>query len=482
MSIVLVGLNHRTAPVSLREQFSLEKCGIRMALEDIGVIRDRDQGENASAAQLKEAVILSTCNRLEVYAIVAGGPSSGQDIIEAYLADLQGVAPQELRPHLYSRHEEAVASHLMRVAAGLDSMILGEPQILGQVSGAQADAQRTGTIGPVLNQLFDRAVRAGKRARSETEIGRHSTSVSHTAVRLISDELGDLSQINALVVGAGEMAEAAARALMSEGVQQLNFINRTYSRAESMARDYSGHALNWYHLPAALALADVVVSVTGAPHVVIHESDVMPVLAERAGRPLYFVDIAVPRDVEDSVGDLPDVHLFDIDQLQIVVDANLSQRQAAVPDVEAIAAQETTRFDEWLQSRQVLPVLVELRQNVRNIADRELQRHERRLDEMPIDDREMITQMVHRIVNKFLHEPTIRLKASAAEGNGVEYAHTLRDLFALDAVAQNATLAEEPKSPNAPLYGTNGPPDKAKKPGEILTKITASGQSFEKPL
>jgi glutamyl-tRNA reductase len=479
MSIVLVGLNHRTAPVSLREQFSLEDCGTRMALEDLGVARDRHHRENTNTAQLKEAVILSTCNRLEVYALVMGDPSSGQDIIEAYLADLQGIAPQELRPHLYSHHEEAAASHLMRVAAGLDSMILGEPQILGQVSGAQADAQRTRTIGPVLNQLFDRAVRSGKRARSETEIGRHSTSVSHTAVRLIADELGDLSQLNVLVIGAGEMTEAAARALRSEGVQQLNFINRTYARAESMARDFSGHALNWYHLPSALDKADVVVTATGAPHVVIHESDVTPVLTDRAGRPLYFVDIAVPRDVEESVGDLPGVHLFDIDQLQTVVDANLSQRQAAVPDVEAIAAQEAVRFDEWLQSRQVLPVLVELRHRAREIANGELRRHERRLDEMPFDDREMITQMVHRIVNKFLHEPTVRLKASAAEGNGMEYAHTLRDLFALDAVAQNSTLAEEPNIPVAPSYETNGQPDEAKKPGDVLAKITATGQSYE---
>jgi glutamyl-tRNA reductase len=250
-------------------------------------------------------------------------------------------------------------------------MVLGEPQILGQVSDALAQAQRSQTAGPVLNHLFERAVRSGKRARSETEIGRHSTSVSHTAVRLVREEYGDLSQGNMLLVGAGEMAEVAARALLSEGVQQLNFINRTYARAETMARDFSGRALNWYHLPAALTMADVVVTATGAPHVVIHESDVKPVLAERAGRPLYFVDIAVPRDVEEAVGDLAGVHLFDIDKLQTVVDANLSQRQAAVPQVEAIALQETTRFDEWLQSRQVLPVLVDLRHKAKSIAEAE---------------------------------------------------------------------------------------------------------------
>lgn len=465
MEIVLVGLNHRTAPVVLREQFSLAECGVRMALEDFGISRQRPLTAEPDSGQLKEAVILSTCNRLEVCAIVVGDPAAGRDNIEAYLASLQGISPEELRPHLYAMVGQEATHHLMRVAAGLDSMVLGEPQILGQVSNAQADAQRSGTIGPVLNQLFDRAVRAGKRARNETEIGRHSTSVSHTAVRLVREELGDLSQSNALLVGAGEMAEGAARALLSEGVQQLSFINRTYARAESMAQEFSGRALNWYHLPAALTMADVVVTATGAPHVVIHVSDVRPVLAERGGRPLYFVDIAVPRDVEESVGDLPGVNLFDIDQLQSVVDANLSQRRAAVPDVETIVDQETTRFDDWLQSRQVIPVLLELRRKMKNIADKELLRHEHRLDRLPADDREMVTQIVQRIVNKILHEPTVRLKASAAEGNGLEYAHLLRDLFGLDAVPKKVSKA------------TNGQAKNGARPAEKIRQVQPSGQA-----
>jgi glutamyl-tRNA reductase len=260
------------------------------------------------------------------------------------------------------------------------------------------------------------------------------------------------------------MAEGAARALLSEGVQQLNFINRTYARAESMAQEFSGRALNWYHLPAALTMADVVVTATGAPHVVIHVSDVRPVLAERGGRPLYFVDIAVPRDVEESVGDLPGVNLFDIDQLQSVVDANISQRRAAVPDVEAIVDQETTRFDDWLQSRQVLPVLLELRRKTKHIADKELLRNEHRLGELPTDDREMVTQIVHRIVNKILHEPTVRLKASAAEGNGLEYAHLLRDLFGLDAVPKKVSKATNDRAKNGA------------KPGEKIHQAQSSGQ------
>lgn len=456
MNFVLVGLNYRTAPVSLREQLSLADCGTRMALEDLGITRDGAQGEKASATPLKEVAILSTCNRLEVYASVTGDPLEGRDFIESYLANLQGLSLATLQPHLYSLFDEKAIRHLLRVAAGLDSMILGEPQILGQVSGAQADAQRARTMGPALNQLFDRAVRAGKRSRSETEIGRHSTSVSHTAVRLIGNELGSLSQINVLIAGAGEMAEAAARALVAEGTETLSFINRTYARAEGMARTYSGRALNWYHLPKALAEADVVVTATGAPHVIIHEGDVEAVLPERQGRPLYFVDIAVPRDIEESIGNLPGVYLFDIDQLQTVVDANLSQRQAAVPYVEAIVDQETERFNEWLQSRQVLPVLVELRHKTRDIARSEIRRHESRLDEMTGDDRELVTQIVRRIVNKILHEPTVRLKAAAAEGNGIEYAQTIRDLFALDVSTKIPACEDKSQDSPRPVDAKNG--------------------------
>jgi glutamyl-tRNA reductase len=479
MSIVLVGLNHRTAPVSLREQFSLADCGIRMALEDIGIGQDGHHTADQGTTRLKEAAILSTCNRLEIYAIVLGDPDAGRDFMEAYLAGLSGISRQDLNPYLYSMFDEEVVRHLTRVAAGLDSMILGEPQILGQVSGALADAQRTKTSGPVLNQLFDRAVRAGKRARSETAIGRHSTSVSHTAVRLIADELGDLSQCSALIVGAGEMAEAAARALHSAGIQQLHFINRTYARAEKMALEFSGQTLNWSQLPHALVMADVVVTVTGAPHVVIHENDVAPVLAARDGRPLYIVDIAVPRDVEENVGDLPGINLYDIDQLQGVVDANLSQRQAAIPEVEKIVFQETTRFDAWLQSRQVLPVLVELRQKAKHIANGELKRQERRLGEMADDDREMIFRLVHRVVNKFLHEPTVRLKAAAAEGNGLEYAHTLRDLFALESAATDQSPVETPNGSGPALGEQTWPPGETRESGDSIAKVAAAGPVYE---
>ena len=455
MNIVAVGLNHTTAPVALREQLALNDCGLRMALSDLAACRKIPANGNGQA-RLLESVILSTCNRLEVYAVVAGSHSAGWRRIERFLADLQGLELETLRQHLYLLEGQAAVEQLMRVASGLDSMILGEPQILGQVSSAEAEAQTAGALGSILSHLFNQAIHAGKRARTETEIGRHTTSISHAAAQLVRDRSGALEGVQALIVGAGEMAQVAAQALQDQGLRQMSFINRTHSRAESLARDFGGRALNWYHLPSALAMADVVICSTGAPHIVIHENDVQPILDERSGRPLLFVDIAVPRDVEGSVGDLPGVQLFDIDQLQTTVDANLAQREAAIPEVEAIVAQEAERYHAWLQGRQVLPVLVELRQKAQDIAAAELDRQQPHLDELEPIYQEKVTRMVYRIVNKLLHEPTVRLKASAAEGNGVEYAQAIRELFDLDV----AVPLDAP--PTTPLNQRQGSLDYAK--------------------
>ncbi len=441
MHLILVGLNHRTAPINLREQFSLPVCSLRPALIELGSFNpigaighknDQNNGHQNIRPRITENIILSTCNRLEVYAVTTGEAADGWQLIVQFLSGLQGIPLDELQPHLYFMEGQDAVIQLMRVAAGLDSMILGEPQILGQVSSAWTEAHSANTTGPILSHLFDGASHAGKRARTETEIGRHTTSISHAAARLIADKVDDLTQSHIAIIGAGEMAVLAAQALQAKGARQLSFLNRTYSRAEAIASQFECQALNWYHLPEVLATTDVVITATGAPHIVLHERDVRPILAERAGRPLLFVDIAVPRDVEESVGNLPNVQRYDIDQLQSTVEANLAQRQSAIPDVEKIIAKEAERFDLWLQGRQVLPVLVELRRRANNIADTELERYRSHLEDLTPENQEKVTRMVHRIVNKVLHEPTVRLKASAAEGNGVAYAHAIRELFALE--------------------------------------------------
>ena len=434
MSIILVGLNHHTAPVALREQLSLSGCALDLALTDLNAIRSGPERSNghASSGGIHESVTLSTCNRLEVYS-VTGDAAAGFAAIEGFLAGLQALPLEELHPHLYLRKERDAVEHLIRVAAGLDSMILGEPQILGQVAQALARSQSAGTAGLVLSQLFARAVHGGKRARSETAISRHTTSVSHAAARLARDAFGDLCEARVLIVGAGETAELVATAMLDEGARRITCINRTYERAERLARRFEGCAYHWGRLADALAEADVIVTATGAPHTVIYRDDVAQVLPRRAGKPLVIVDVAVPRDVEPEVGELPGVVRYDIDHLQDAVDANRAQREAVVPQVECIVGQETDAFLCWMRGRQVVPVLIELRQRAQMVARAEVDQALRRLDHPDPRTEQLMALLAHRIVGKLLHEPTVRLKAEAANGNGIVYADALRELFALEA-------------------------------------------------
>jgi glutamyl-tRNA reductase len=419
VSIVLVGLNHHTAPVELREQLSLSGCALTMALDDI-----------RQTSVLNEAVILSTCNRLEIYGVAADA-AQGRAFIQNFVTTLQNIPPETMHPHLYFRQDTDAIHHLMRVAAGLDSMILGESQILGQVTQAFTTAQSHGTTGAVLSQLFTKAAHAGKRTRTETEINRYTTSVSHAAALLADGKSGGLKQRNVLVIGAGEMAELAAHAFQKRGVKELAFTNRTYNRAETLARHLGGRAMDWYHLQDALAWADVVVSATSAPHLVLHTADIEKCLAARHNRPLLLIDIAVPRDIEESAGTLPNVQLFDIDDLRSIVDVNMAQRKAAVPQAEAIIEHEQRAFSEWLHSRDVMPVIENLRRRAEAIAQAEIQQALNRL-QANNDAEQVITRLAHRLVNKLLHEPTVRLKGFAADGDGYGYAQALADLFALN--------------------------------------------------
>jgi glutamyl-tRNA reductase len=431
MSIVLVGLNHHTAPVELREQLALTDCGLQMALGDLQLI-----GQRCARPILHEAAILSTCNRLEIYGVAQGNAADAWNSIEDFLSSLQDIERHDLHPHLYFRSDQEAIRHLLRVAAGLDSAILGEPQILGQVAQAFADARAAGVTGAILAHLFTLAVRAGKRARTETEISRHTSSISHAAAQLAKDKFGDLKGANVLIVGAGEMAALAAQALQRHGARQFTVINRTYLRAETLAAPLNGRALNWYHLDKALAWADVVITATGAPHTVIYASDVAQMLSERQDRKLLFIDIAVPRDVEEAVDNLPGTYRYDIDDLEASLDANLAYRQAAVPAVEAIVEAESANFLDWLHCRQVVPVIAELQRKAEAVVESEVTLALRKLKGLTAHDQEVVERLAHRIVGKLLHDPTIRLKALAACGNGYGYAHAVRELFALETVQQ----------------------------------------------
>jgi glutamyl-tRNA reductase len=438
MPIILVGLNHQTAPIELRERLSLSGDRLHTTLKALKTDNrlqpsDEDQplAAEGTLGFVHETVILSTCNRIEVYASVEK-TRSGWTAVQRFLAQQHHILPEHLSPHLYCLEGQTAATHLMRVAAGLDSMILGEPQILGQVSRAFSEAQDAGTVGPVLSRLFMQATHAGKRARSETAISRHTTSISHAAVLLAQDKVNNLRDARTLVVSAGEMGVLAAEALHMHGVQAITCINRTEAGAKALAHRVQGRALAWSSLPEALAWADVVITATGTPYPIIHVHDVTRVLPQRHGRPLVFVDIAIPRDVEETVGDLSTVYRYDIDDLHAVLDANHAQRAAAIPEVEAIIEDEMARFVAWLHHRQVVPVIADLRGKALALAVDEVQQALRQLEGLPERDQQVIARLAHRIVNKLLHTPTMCLKAHTINGNDRDYAQVVRDLFALD--------------------------------------------------
>ena len=436
MAIILVGLNYRTAPIELREQLSLTHCALQMALQEIGDCHNADGEQTEKKSQipgssLAESVILSTCNRHEIYAS-ASDAEKGRSELEDFLSKLEGIPPAQLRPHLYFLKERQTLEHLMRVAAGMESMILGEPQILGQVIQAFLEAQKAYRVGPIICQAFSRAIRVGKRARNETDIGRYTTSVGHAGVRLIEQEVKDLSKTRALLVGAGEMAILALRTLTKHGAKQIRIINRSFPKASQLAKEGDCEAVSWYHLADAMAWADVILTATDAPHTVIKEDDVRQVFRRREGRPLLFVDIAFPRDVDPEVRNLDNVQLIDIDALQTVVDEHVALRQSAIPQVEEIIEEEIEDFYAWLNSRQVVPVIVDLRRKIKSLIDEELEETIRRLKNLDPEDRDIIKRMAHRLSNQILHDPTSQLKAHAANGNGFEFADVVRQLFNLD--------------------------------------------------
>ena len=419
MSVVLLGVDHHTASVALRERLTLSGCALRTALEDL-----------QATAMVTEAVLLSTCNRLEVYALLA--PNASPDQLLSAVSALYLLPDDELRPHVYTHSGDDAAQHLLRVASGLESMILGESQILGQVSQAFQEAQAAGTTGAVLTRLFAHATQAGKRARTETEISRYTTSVSHAGAQLILESRRP-HQNRVLIVGVGEMAVLAAHALRVHPDLELAVINRTLIHAEDLAAKLKGRAMSWCQLEEALVWADAVICATGAPHTVIYYPEIASALPQREGRPLTLVDIAVPRDIDVTVSTLEGVHYHDIDSLQQVIDANFELRRAAIPFVEQIVEQERTRFAQWLKERHVTPVIKDLRDWARGIAEAEVGKALARLPEADALTQQVVEQLAHRLVNKLMHEPTIRLRTRAIDGNGSDYADTVREIFGLEA-------------------------------------------------
>jgi len=418
--LLALGISHKTAPLALRERLALPEG--RAA----GVLRDL-----VAHPEVHEAVAISTCNRTEIY-LVTSDPVEAESAALAALSRQAGIPPTELFGSLYSPRGMEAARHLFGVAAGLESMIVGEAEIQGQVKRAYELALVEGATGPITNRLFRDALATGKRARSETAIGRSRVSVSSVAVELAHGALGELASRRVLVIGAGENGELTAKALRERGVETVFVANRRYDRAIGLAQRFGGHAVRFDDLPRELQEADIVVSSTASPHLIVGREELELVMESRGGRPLLLIDIAVPRDIDSTVRELQGITLFDMDDLQREVARNLSARAAEVVHVRAIIEQEVERFGDWMASLDVIPTVAALRERGDEIVDQVLRENEHRWESLGEADRARVELMARTIVSRFLHEPTLRMKGAAEGGGAYVHLQALRELFGLD--------------------------------------------------
>jgi glutamyl-tRNA reductase len=418
MRLLAVGLSHRTAPVELRESVDFARAGLDRALHAL-----------AERGVSPEAVVLSTCNRAEIYAV--GDSDAAADAITGFFCDYHGLDPARLAAHLYCHRGVDAARHLFRVAAGLDSLVVGEPQILGQVKTAYAAASDLHFTGTVTHRLFHAAFAVGKRVRHETGLAEGAVSVSYAAIELARKIFGNLSGLNVLILGAGEMAELTGVHLRSQRVKQITIASRTLASAEGLARQLDGRAVPWQDLRGALASADIVVTATGAAEPVLTRATVEDAMRSRRDRPLFVIDIALPRDVETSVGDLDQVFLYHMDDLQSIVSENLARRSTELASAEAIVDQEVARFASWLQSREIVPTIVALRQRFESIRQAELRRLEPKLGGLTPEARARVDEVTRLLVEKLLLTPTEHLKTVGDDTLVVAYADALHRLFAL---------------------------------------------------
>jgi len=421
MNLLLVGLNHSTAPVAVRERVSFEARATSHALRAA-----------ARVAGLHEAVLLSTCNRTELYGSSVSDPEGALDRLTLWIAEEAGIDAGEIAQHLYRRRDEEVVTHLYRVAAGLDSLVMGEPQILGQVGGAYDAAHRAGATGARLSRLFQSAVEVGKSVRSNTALGATPVSVATIAIQLARRLLGELSDQRVLVVGAGEMCEIAAVLLAEREPRAIVVVNRTFERAEALGARVGGTAAPWERLTEELASADLIITSTGAPEPVISQDALAAAATERAGERIVVIDMGVPRDVEPACGCMQEVYLYDIDALEQIADEHRAKRQSAVPRAEAIVEEARRRYLKWQETLAVVPTVVSLRQHFDEIRAAEVRQHLAKIQGIDAAGEHRIEQLTQAIVNKILHEPVSRLKRRAGDGMGVVLAGSLRYLFDLD--------------------------------------------------
>jgi len=425
-TLFVSGLNHRTAPIELREQLALEEDKLREVLASAH-----------ATGCLAEAMILSTCNRVEVYGL-ADVPSEARRIAFGLLCQQRGVEPASLDPLVYTKTDAEAIHHCFRVASSLDSMVLGEPQILGQVKEAFNLAQHCGTMGPVLHGLLTQAFAVAKRVRTDTDVARHAVSVSFAAIELAKKIFGGLQGKSVLLIGAGKMGELAAKHLVDQGVFPLYVANRTWSRALELCRALPGTPVPFEECREVLGRVDIVISSTGAAEPIVRKEDVLHALHARRSRPLFFIDIGVPRDVEPGVNDLDNVFCYDIDDLRQVVEANLRERLREAQKAEALVEREVDKFLSRLKALEVVPTIVSLREKIEAIRQGEVAKALARLHDPSPETRAAIEALSSAIVNKILHGPTVKLRETSQSGRGRRWAVLVSELFGLRGRGEDA--------------------------------------------
>lgn len=429
MSLIVVGLNHRTVPVELLERMAVPSGQVGKVLADL-----------CAREHVAEAVVLSTCNRTEIYAKCTRFHAAVQDISE-FLAGHSGSHRDDLSEHLYTYFDDAAITHLFTVAAGVDSMIVGESEILGQVRSAWQTAESEGQVGPSLSRAFRHAIGVGKRVRTETEIGRHAVSVSSAAVALAQERLGSLSGKRVLVLGAGDVGEGMTVALASAGVSEVVVANRTRSRATHLAARIEGRAVALDEVVDELVEADLLLTSTGADQIVVERADVVDVMERRGGRELLIVDVAMPRDVDPGVADVPGVTHLDLDDLKAFAAQSHQLRQREVSKVRNIVTQEMDRYRADRLAREIAPIIASLHDQAEDIRTSELVRLGSRLSGLDAHQMRAVEALTQGIVRKMLHEPTMHLKDFAGTARGEVLADAVSELFDLPERPDNSPAA-----------------------------------------
>ncbi len=435
MLITVVGLNHRTAPVEVREKLSFPAHTLKGALRRLN-----------SYPVIEGCVILSTCNRTEVYA-AALEMDEGINAIWDFMSRWSGVNISEIKNFTYCHTLYDMIRHTFRVASGLDSMLLGETQILGQLKTAYMDAVEYQATNRVINTLFQLALTVGKRVRTETGIDRNAVSISYAAVELARQYLGDLHKHRVLIIGAGKMSELTARHLVDNGITGVIVSNRSFDRAVALAARFNGKAVNFSELYKYMVDSDIVISCTAASHTVVKTEEMRRVMEKRNGKKIFMIDIAVPRDVETGVGSIKGVTLYDIDDLKTVVDHNLTERRNAANKAEAIIEEELDKFMKWHGTQFVIPTIATLKNWGEEIKRKELQRALNRLGELSAHDQKVVSSMANSIVNQVLHVPITQLKKYALTVEGHLYTEIMQNLFDLDVPGQKPKKQPEYSRP-----------------------------------